>query len=429
MKLTAERLKRLLGITDIIVGYLPLYLEILKEYKKLAKQDKIPTDQPLSFREAASKNDITRVFGNSPVLKPFDVLTRFRPTIDPTGKIKIEEIPPPVHFFSQKEDGVHTLSDDVKWRLGPGNVLVTESKDKEKDTAVRDNAVANINAIITNKKVPNTDPKRQVILTSVYGKGISVVNDELLNDTGLPRDPTGRIVIAGDGLFCMQDDILLLNKSGDAHAIVFESHKAIGIAVGSWRCVKKGILSQMMDHFLTRGIDPKDITITVGPGIGPQSYDLGEKEYLELLSENSKFSEAFVKKEKRPKDKNNDAAPVNKPQKYVMNFVRLIEIFAEGYSKPDATMKVIAAESSDTFDRPAYKSVRDQARQKKNPEILMQYYAQRKHFGARLYNKVHVKTVEISKAAGVSIPDWLPKEMSYNDTGRNLNGVYRPKPK
>ncbi len=424
VKLTAERLKWLLGITDIIVGYLPLYLEILKEYKKQIKEGKLSTSQALSFLEAASKNDITNVFGNSPILKPFDVLTHYKPSIDAFGKIKIERILPPIHFFSKKEDGTHSLPEDVKWRLGPGNVLVTKSSDKEKDEAILKNAIENINVIIS-KYVQSSEPIREIILTSQYGKGITVVTDELLNVTFLPRDSTGRIVIEGDGLFCMQDEILLLNKSGDAHAIVFESHKAIGIAVGSWRCVKKGILSQMMDHFLTNDINPKDITIRIGPGIGAQSYDLGEAEYIELMKENERFAEAFVKKAK--KTNTNNAAPTNKPQKYVLNFAKLIEIFAEGYSKPGATMKVISDESCDTFARPEYKTIRNDAREKKNPQILMQYYAHREHYGARLYKKVHEKTVEISKANNQPIPEWLPDAMTYNDTGRNLNGVYRPK--
>lgn len=118
---------------------------------------------------------------------------------------------------------------------------------------------------------------------------------------------------------------------------------------------------------------------------------------------------------------------MSKPQKYVMNFVKLIEIFAEGYSEHSATMKVISDESYDTFARPAYKTIRNDAREQKNPQILMQYYAHREHFGARLYKKIHDKTVEISKANNQPIPKWLPDAMTYNDTGRNLNGVYRPK--
>ena len=94
VKMTAERLKSLLAVTDTVVGCLPLYLKTLETYKALRKEGKIPPKQPLSFAEAAKKPLITEAFGISPVFQPFNILEHYSPTINAQGVVSFEKLAP-----------------------------------------------------------------------------------------------------------------------------------------------------------------------------------------------------------------------------------------------------------------------------------------------------------------------------------------------
>lgn len=352
-----------------------------------------------------------------------------------------------LHFFATRKDGVNRSSKPIVWRLGSGNVHppmkslpeVNKAGASTPEEQEHINAMDNLKEIIGQKKLT---PTHEVILHSQYGKGISVVTDELLASKDLPRDPSGRLIISGDGLFTTKDNVLLLNKSGDAHAIVIKSPLAVGIVVGSWRCIKKGILPLMLEHFLNLQSDPKDIKIVIGPGLGADSYDLSEENYQEILKENPLFSAAFT-----PKSLKNQDAPIpkhipaaamsskveiasepektqnalTKPPKYILNFVELIKIFAK-----DLQIEVVENETATTFNRAQWRQVKAQAKEQKDPKLLMEYYQNQLYFSARLYTKVDKNIRKIVAANKLEIPAGIEQPKStYDGTGRCLNGVVK----
>lgn len=315
-----------------------------------------------------------------------------------------------MHFFSTRNDGVASgKHENTDWRLGKGNVHFTY-QDKAPNPQELQAALANIQAIVESKTGTKNEPAKQVILQSQYGKGISIVDESLLKNDGLDHDPEGRLIIKGDGLFTMQDDILLLNKSGDAHAIIFKSPKAVGIVVGSWHCVEKGILPHMMSLFLAEKINPDEIEIHVGPGLGNTSYDLGEVAYKAIVNENAEYEQAFKAKAKKE----------NKEQKYILDFGKLVSIFASFYG-----IKAVKTEASiNTFDREAYYTAKHKAKESKDPDMLMDFYQKQLCFSARLYSKTDKQIRKICEATGKSLPKGLQEpKADYNGTGRNLNCV------
>ena len=173
------------------------------------------------------------------------------------------------HFFGSRENGVNIGEPTSAWRFGQGNVFAPNAEHPEAA-----NAKANVDAVVQERLGGVEHPG--VILVSAYGKGISVVDDDFLQNDTLTRDNTGRIIINGDGLFTTKQNIPLLNKSGDAHAIVFESAQAVGIIVGAWKCLGKDIIGYMLDHFTKMGINYHDITVYIGPGLGNTSYSIGK---------------------------------------------------------------------------------------------------------------------------------------------------------
>lgn len=386
-----------------------------------------------------------------------------------------------LHFFSTRKEGVNNSHQSVAWRLGSGNVhtslksITVEQSSKPSSPEEQEfvNAIDNLKALVADKGLK---PAYEVILFSQYGKGISVVTDELLASKDLPRDPSGRLVIPADGLFTTKENVLLLNKSGDAHALILESPQAIGIVVGSWRCIKKGILPLMLEHFLIAGSDPKDIKITIGPGLGPDSYDLPEENYLEILKENDTFKEAFKPNPEKKKGSVAELEPLKpaaaedvktdikekiatittdslkpvagedrseivaaqtsekktppeeiksltlaKPKKYILNFVKLIKIFAQ-----ELQIQVVDNETATTFNRTEWKLVKSVAREEKNPKVLMEYYQKQLYFSARLYTHVDKNIKKIVSSHRLEMPEGVEQPKStYDGTGRCLNGVIK----
>lgn len=319
-----------------------------------------------------------------------------------------------MHFFSTRKDGATSGEKDTDWRLGKGNVHFTYQDNQPKSEELRA-ALANINEILRSNTGTKNEPSKQVILQSQYGKGISVVDDSLLKNQDLVHDPEGRLIIKGDGLFTMQEDILLLNKSGDAHAIIFKSPKAVGIVVGSWHCVEKGILPHMMSLFLGNGINPEDIEIHVGPGLGSTSYDLGEVPYQAILKESSEYQQAFKEKPKK----------ANKEQKYILDFGKLISVFSEFHG----IKSVNTSESINTFDRDAYYKVKKEAKESYNPNLLIDFYRNQLCYSARAYSKVDKQIRKICQESNKDLPKGIQQpKADYNGTGRNLNCVRLKKP-
>lgn len=322
------------------------------------------------------------------------------------------------HFFANRSAGIDKSHENASWRLGQGNVYAPKASENEHPDVTKvesDNALANLGHIIS--QFVNPSPQTTVMLESQYGKGIHVVDDTFLNDDKHEKDADGRTIVKADGLFCTKDDILLLNKSGDANSLILESPKAIGIIVGSWHCIEKGILPAMLEIFDKHQIKRDEIRLRVGPGIGADAYDLGAGAKEKVVGEHQEYENAFVKKDKKKKDDGQE-------DKYILNFAELMSIFAKQNG-----IGVDVSETKPTFDRKDWREAKQHALAEQKPELLLHYYGDRDYFSARLYSRVDKRLRKTMKEDDQTLLDQLQiDKATYAGTGRNLNGVIkRPK--
>lgn len=319
-------------------------------------------------------------------------------------------------IFTQKKDGLNQSHSKAEWRYGSGNVFTppVPEKDASEEQTIRqkekENAKANVQHFV---KQYYGDDKKVIMLESQYGKGISFINQEFFDQVS--PDEHGHYVIKGDGAFTQRRDVVLLNKSGDAQSLIIESPLGVGIVVGSWHCVKKGILPYMFENFLSNNINPSDITLHIGPGLGNNSYDMGQSSLEELKRENPLFEEAFVPKSQHPLFKHKDKE--KNQDKYVLDFIQLIKICCKPYG-----IRVNYSQSQNNFDREKWREVKQKAKAKKDANTLIQYYQNLPYFSARLYSRVNkaIKKLDTQNTLfGIS----LESNPSYAGTGRNLNMV------
>ncbi len=312
---------------------------------------------------------------------------------------------PAIHFFASRRNGVNTSSPDSSWRYGKGNVFAPKPEHPENE-----NAVKNTDAILSEFKL-DTAAHPGVILQSQYEAGICVVDEVLLAN---PK----RIVIKGDGLFTTLRNVPLLNKSGDAHPIVFESEKAIGILVGSWKCLGKQILTNMLKLFEANGIEYKDITVYIGPGLGSDSYSIGSPTRADLAKI---FGDAI------------DVATRLKADgsKYILNVHALMAEYSQQFG-----FTVNFSESSNTFNKTEWKLIKKQAIEEKDHTVPIRYYSELPFFGARLFARAVRQAYRVAHSNGKPMPEELTTlkgnlenvktaaaDGRYDETGRCLNGV------
>lgn len=320
-----------------------------------------------------------------------------------------------IHFFASRHIGVNKSSPNTNWRYGKGNVYPPLSQKDE-----HANALKNIDVITNEFKLEEKHPG--VILQSQYGKGISVVTEEFLKNDSLPKDMSGRIVINGDGLFTTLKQIPLLNKSGDAHAIVFESPKAVGILVGAWKCLGKDIIGHMLEHFDGEKVNYSDITVHIGPGLGKDSYSLGNQPLADLKKT---FGEAM------------NGAVIFENKKNHLKCKLDVHTLMKNYGKHFG-FKVNCEESYDTFDKKKWKVIKAEAIAKKNPNLPVAFYGNSDFFSARLYVRTDRLARRIAIENNLPLPEVLAefkgdyentknagRDGRYDETGRCLNGVMR----
>lgn len=322
------------------------------------------------------------------------------------------------HFFGSRLNGVNNSDHDSAWRYGKGNVFSPTADHSE--TA---NAKANVDAVMSHHLGTTEHPG--VILVSQYGKGISVVDDDFLQNDTLTRDNTGRIIINGDGLFTTKKNIPLLNKSGDAHAIIFESKEAVGIIVGAWKCLGKDIIGYMLDHFSKLSINYHDITVHIGPGLGNTSYSIGKPTLDDLKKTFGEDVDLAVTLK----------TSSNGVEKYILNVHQLMLKHAEKFG-----FHVNASESHDTFDKHKWKAMKAEALATKNPHLPINYYQSVDYFSARLYVRADRLARRIAVLHNLPTPELLTSlpqganiediknagsQGRYNETGRCLNGVMK----
>jgi copper oxidase (laccase) domain-containing protein len=327
-------------------------------------------------------------------------------------------MPSAIHFFGSRQVGVDTSATETGWRFGKGSVFIPHAEHPESK-----NAIANINAIMAEQKLENTHPG--VILQSAYSNNITVVDEAFLADTKHKRDPSGRIVIDGDGLFTVLPNIPLMNKSGDAHAIIFESAAAVGIIVGAWKCLSEDIIKLMLNNFSKHNIPFAQITVHVGPGLGSGSFGIGKPPLDDLSKTFGSLLDVAV----TPKPNREN------PRKYYFNVLALMMKHAETFQ-----FILNINENADTFDKIRWKQVKAEALAKNDPEIPLQYYQHCKFFSARLYVRADRLARRIARQENKPLPRQLAplaeaidfedvknasKYNRYSETGRCLNLVMR----
>jgi hypothetical protein len=316
------------------------------------------------------------------------------------------------HFFGSRNNGENNSTVKSAWRYGKGNVFAPSTEVPEYK-----NAVNNIDIIL--REVGATDNCHPgVLLESQYKAGIIVIDDAILKNKGKER-----LIIKGDGLFTTLTNIPLLNKSGDAHAIIFESEEAVGIVVGSWRGLGQDIFQKMLKHFKDLDIALEKITVSIGPGLGKDAYSIGEPTLEDLQKTFGDALEQAVTKK------------AGKKSKYLFNVIKLIEKYAEMFK-----FQVNSSKSHNTFDKTAWKLVKQKAIEEKDPQLPIDYYKSQPFFGARLYTRVDRLARRIANQHQLELPEELEQRSSsfnveditkagtdgrYAETGRCLNGVMK----
>lgn len=100
--------------------------------------------------------------------------------------------------------------------------------------------------------------------------------------------------------------------------------------------------------------------------------------------------------------------------------------------------KVHITESQNTFDKSAWKEIKNKALAEKNPTLPLEYYKNRMFFSARLFVRCVRHALRVAEENHLPLPEEiknLPSTQGYNDlknasanystTGRCLNGVMR----
>ncbi|MCX7115691.1 MAG: laccase domain-containing protein [Gammaproteobacteria bacterium] len=325
-------------------------------------------------------------------------------------------------FFGSRQQGLSRSDPKKEWCFGKGNVFLPPAT-RTDDASEQVNALENTTAIIAEQF--KTCAHAGVMLESQYGKGICVVDDALLTNPDLTRDQGGRVVIQGDGLFTTLKNIPLLNRSGDAHAVIFEAEGAIGILVGAWRCMSQEIIQYLLEHFLKAGISPQEITVKLGPGLGAGSYSIGNQPLSALAAA---FGEAFDEKTVVSYKKDKKGQP-----KAILNMPALLQKYSRFIG-----FQVDVSQSVDTFSKTEWRRVKAEAIETQDPLLPIRHYENQSFFSARLYVRADRLARRIAQQSGKPLPEELvslPSTVDIEDkassaklgrhaeTGRCLNGV------
>jgi hypothetical protein len=336
------------------------------------------------------------------------------------------------HFFSTRLEGIDHSDPAIQWRYGKGNVFPV--------AAEMQNALDNVNEILSSHHFPALP---SVMLESQYSNGIisiqtppfqypgSFINeDNKLPFSEVSTDAVGRTIIKADALFTRCKNLPLLNKSGDAHAVVFESPAAVGIIVGSWRVIslhdksiaRKNILDRMLDLFLENGIAPHDIRVYVGPGLGPESYSVKKDVHDALAAANPLYLNALSLKT-NPDTQEQIFSTSDGSIKWLLNFPKLIDIALKNRKDVMHDIQVDITQALNTFDKKTWKIAKQEAIDTANPAILKTAYAENTLFSARGYMRTVRQINRITQQHQLPLLEGLETGSSYNGTGRCLNGV------
>jgi copper oxidase (laccase) domain-containing protein len=175
--------------------------------------------------------------------------------------VELNDLPANVgHAFFQRHGGYSTGG------YASLNVGTATTRGGESQETIRRNVQRALEAI--GKRYEDL-----AMLQSRYNGSVSHITD-------IYCDPIEGPSIA-DGLVCSEAGVVLGAVSADAHIVAFmDKHgRAVGLAVAAWRSVMLGVLDNVLIGFEGHRIGASDLVAVIGPGLGPQSYEMGEDVY------------------------------------------------------------------------------------------------------------------------------------------------------
>lgn len=108
---------------------------------------------------------------------------------------------------------------------------------------------------------------------------------------------------SADGMVTNNTNIALGILTADCAPVLFADTKAriIGAAHAGWKGAQNGVIENTIKKMSELGSKRKNITVAVGPCIGPKSYEVGEEfmqSFLDINPKNSRFFMSTRNKEK-----------------------------------------------------------------------------------------------------------------------------------
>jgi len=100
----------------------------------------------------------------------------------------------------------------------------------------------------------------------------------------------------GDALLTRRDDTAIGVATADCVSILLchPESRTLGAVHAGWRGTAAGVLAAAIEACAAAGVAPEDITVGVGPAIGPCCFEVGD-EVIEALRRNDPGAEAFVR--------------------------------------------------------------------------------------------------------------------------------------
>ena len=127
-------------------------------------------------------------------------------------------------------------------------------------------------------------------LKQVHGAAVRT----LRTDEPLWREEPGRP--QGDALLTRRDDTAIGVATADCVSILLchPGSRTLGAVHAGWRGTAAGVLAAAIEAFAAAGATPEDITVGLGPAIGPCCFEVGD-EVIEALRRADAGAEAFVR--------------------------------------------------------------------------------------------------------------------------------------
>ncbi len=126
-------------------------------------------------------------------------------------------------------------------------------------------------------------------LKQVHGTTVRI----LRSDEPLWREEPGRP--QGDALVTRRDDTAIGVATADCVSILLcdPGSRTIGAVHAGWRGTAAGVLAAAIEAFAAAGSSPEDLTVGMGPAIGPCCFEVGD-EVIEALRRTDAGAEVFI---------------------------------------------------------------------------------------------------------------------------------------